>query len=94
MKCFAKYNSGQDKFFKDGYTDIRGKFEYAQTNSNKLKDIQKFGILVKSDDKGAQTREVKPPPNIEQGSGDKDLGFFKPQQLRSYMARQQKGGKR
>lgn len=65
VKAFAKYNSGSDKFFKDGYTDFRGKFEYAQTNSNKLKDIQKFAILVKSDDKGAITKEVKPPANIE-----------------------------
>jgi len=29
VKCFAKYNDGTEKFFKDGYTDIRGKFEYA-----------------------------------------------------------------
>ena len=29
VKAFAKYNSGTDKFFKDGYTDFRGKFEYA-----------------------------------------------------------------
>lgn len=65
VKAFAKYNSGTDKFFKDGYTDFRGKFEYAQTNSVKLKDIQKFAILVKSDDKGAITKEVKPPANIE-----------------------------
>lgn len=89
VKAFAKYNNGTDKFFKDGYTDFRGKFEYAQTNSNKLKDIQKFAILVKSDDKGAQTKEVKPPANIEQSSGDADLGFFKPQQLKSYQIRQQ-----
>jgi len=78
VKAFAKYSNGTDKFFKDGYTDFWGKFEYAQTNSNKLKDIQKFAILVKSDDKGAQTKEVKPPANIEQSSQDADLGFFKP----------------
>lgn len=79
VKAFARYSNGTDKFFKDGYTDFRGKFEYAQTNSNKLKDIQKFAILVKSDDKGAITKEVKPPANIEQSSKDADLGFFKPQ---------------
>lgn len=90
VKAFAKYSNGTDKFFKDGYTDFRGKFEYAQTNSNKLKDIQKFAILVKSDDKGAITKEVKPPANIEQSSKDSDLGFFKPQQLKSYMMRQQR----
>jgi len=88
VKAFAKYNNGEDKFFKDGYTDVRGKFEYAQTNSNKLKSIQKFGILVKHDEKGTETREVKPPANIEQTGGDVDLGQLKPQQLRAYNRRQ------
>ena len=88
VKCFAKYGSGGDKFFKDGYTDIRGKFEYAQTNSNKLKDIQKFAILVFDDTLGSLTRETKPPANIEKGSADSDLGLLKPQQLRNYNNRQ------
>ena len=88
VKAFAKYKNGTDKFFKDGYTDIRGKFEYAQTNSSKLKDITKFALLIKSDEQGAITREVKPPPNVDHGSADADLGGLKPQQMKNYMARQ------
>ena len=65
VKCFAKYNDGSEKFFKDGYTDIRGKFEYAQLNSKDLDKVQKFSIFVLSDDFGSLTREVKPPANIK-----------------------------
>lgn len=49
------------KFFKDGYTDIRGKFEYSQTTGNKLKDVGKFAILVMSDQLGSVIKECAPP---------------------------------
>lgn len=84
VKAFARYNNGQDKFFKDGYTDIRGKFEYAQTNSNQVKNIQKFGILIKDDSLGSLTKEVKPPSNTQNDNTDSDLGNLKPQQLMAY----------
>ena len=32
-----KDTSGNDSFYMDGYTDIRGKFEYASTSNDKLK---------------------------------------------------------
>jgi hypothetical protein len=46
VKVFCKMNNGQQKFFRDGYTDIRGKFEYAQASGTDLKSVQKFAILV------------------------------------------------
>ena len=47
VKVFAQNkNGGKDFFFRDGYTDVVGKFEYAQTSGNKLKDAKKFAILV------------------------------------------------
>ena len=66
VKVFSSENanSQNSKFFKDGYTDIRGKFEYAQINSKKLASIQKFAILVMSDEHGSLTREAKAPPKI------------------------------
>jgi hypothetical protein len=39
--------SGKEQFYRDGYTDIRGKFEYAQGED--LDDIKKFAILVQSE---------------------------------------------
>lgn len=61
VKVFSKDKSGKEVFFRDGYTDIRGKFEYAMTSGDKLKGVKMFAILVQSSDKGSQIREVKPP---------------------------------
>lgn len=35
-------------FYKDGYTDIRGKFDYATIagNTGKISDIEKYAIFV------------------------------------------------
>lgn len=61
VKVFARDKSGSENFYRDGYTDIRGKFEYAMTSGDKLKDVKKFAILVQSDTYGSQIKEVDPP---------------------------------
>mmetsp|Transcript_20692 Transcript_20692/g.19713 ORF Transcript_20692/g.19713 Transcript_20692/m.19713 type:complete len:436 (-) Transcript_20692:159-1466(-) len=62
VKVFAQNNTTSDPiFFKDGYTDIRGKFEYAQVNGNKVKEVKKFAILVLSDSLGSTIKECDPP---------------------------------
>ena len=33
-------------FYRDGFTDIRGKFEYAQASGNSVGQIIKFAILL------------------------------------------------
>lgn len=88
VKCFAKYNDGSEKFFKDGYTDIRGKFEYAQLNSKDLDKVQKFSIFVLSDDFGSLTKEVKPPANVKkQIQVQETQGFHKAQHWANYQKR-------
>ena len=54
-------HSGHETFYRDGYTDIRGKFEYAVTSGDKLKSVAKFSILVQSAEHGSQIKEVNPP---------------------------------
>jgi hypothetical protein len=61
VKVYAMTESGQVKFFKDGYTDLRGRFDYASLSTNDLDAAQKFSLLVLSDDHGALVREVSPP---------------------------------
>lgn len=62
VKVFAQKKNGSGHFFyRDGYTDIRGKFEYAQTAGDKLKDVKKFSILVQDDKLGSMIREADPP---------------------------------
>ena len=77
VKAFSKENNGTIKFFKDGYTDIRGKFEYAQINSKKLSSVEKFAILVMSDDHGSITREAKAPVNVVKDLGV-DISYLQP----------------
>jgi hypothetical protein len=35
VKVYARLNNGTVRFFKDGYTDLRGRFDYASLNSEK-----------------------------------------------------------
>ena len=32
MKVYARLNNGTVRFYKDGYTDLRGRFDYASLN--------------------------------------------------------------
>ena len=34
VKVYARLNNGTVRFFKDGYTDLRGRFDYASLNSS------------------------------------------------------------
>ncbi len=42
VKCFAKFTNGNCKFYKDGYTDLRGSFDYVSLNRDKIDNIEKF----------------------------------------------------
>ncbi len=64
MKCFAKTTDGKESFYKDGYTDLRGRFDYATLNSNNISNIKKYAILVMSDELGSLIKEVKAPEKI------------------------------
>ena len=70
IKVFSKCKTGEVKFFRDGYTDINGKYEYAQINSKNINDVEKFAIFVKSDDFGSVTKEWIPPQTIEKNEID------------------------
>lgn len=70
VKVFSQdKNGGADFFFRDGYTDIRGKFEYSQTSGDKLQKVKKFAILVMSDKYGSMIKECDPPKAVQSGSG-------------------------
>ncbi len=61
VKVYAQMNDGQVKFYKDGYTDLRGRFDYASLNTNDLDVATKFSVLVMSEEHGALVREAAPP---------------------------------
>eukprot|EP00330_Aristerostoma_sp_ATCC50986_P006660 CAMPEP_0114596304 /NCGR_PEP_ID=MMETSP0125-20121206/18294_1 /TAXON_ID=485358 ORGANISM="Aristerostoma sp., Strain ATCC 50986" /NCGR_SAMPLE_ID=MMETSP0125 /ASSEMBLY_ACC=CAM_ASM_000245 /LENGTH=60 /DNA_ID=CAMNT_0001799141 /DNA_START=242 /DNA_END=424 /DNA_ORIENTATION=+ len=39
VKCYAKLKNGEEVFYKDGYTDLRGKFNYANKSGADVSDI-------------------------------------------------------
>jgi len=61
VKVYAKLADGTVKFHKDGYTDVRGRFDYASVSTPERQPIERFAILVLSDEKGATIRESAPP---------------------------------
>ena len=61
VKVYARRDDGSAVFYKDGYTDLRGRFDYASLSTDDLDHVQKFAVLVMSDDTGAVVREVDPP---------------------------------
>lgn len=61
VKVYARLADGQVKFHKDGYTDHRGRFDYASVSTPEPTAIERFAILVLTDNKGASIRETAPP---------------------------------
>jgi len=61
VKVYARDMSGTVKFYKDGYTDLRGRFDYTSLNTNELDNVAKFSLLVLSETDGVVVREASPP---------------------------------
>ena len=61
VKVYAQMKDGRVRFYKDGYTDLRGRFDYASLNTNELDFVDKFALLVLSEEHGAVVREAAPP---------------------------------
>jgi hypothetical protein len=62
VKVYARLADGTVKFHKDGYTDLRGRFDYATVSTPERVPAGRFAVLVLSDDRGAAIREAAPPP--------------------------------
>ena len=61
VKVYARMKDGRVQFFKDGYTDLRGRFDYTSLNTNELDHVSKFSLLVLSEKLGALVVEANPP---------------------------------
>ncbi|MEJ7598800.1 MAG: hypothetical protein WKG01_12910 [Kofleriaceae bacterium] len=61
VKVYARKHGGSVAFYKDGYTDLRGWFDYASLSTTDLDDVNRFAILVCSDQAGAAILEASPP---------------------------------
>lgn len=61
VKVYAKQKNGVVAFYKDGYTDLRGWFDYATLSTDDLDRVDRFAILVSSDAAGSAILEAPPP---------------------------------
>jgi hypothetical protein len=62
VKVYARRRDGEVAFYKDGYTDVRGWFDYASLSTDELDHAERFSILVHADALGATIVESDPPP--------------------------------
>eukprot|EP01132_Coremiostelium_polycephalum_P010952 gene10952-13416_t len=61
VKVYSKGNDGKVNFWKDGYTDIAGFFDYSSVSDGNISDVSKLSILILSNEYGAVIREISPP---------------------------------
>ena len=61
VKVYAQRKEGAVKFYKDGYMEVRGRFDYSSFSTNDLDVVQRFSVLILHDEDGATVKEVAPP---------------------------------
>jgi hypothetical protein len=61
VKVYARNHGGAVAFYKDGYTDLRGWFDYATLSTDELDRVERFSIQVSSDAHGSSILEAPPP---------------------------------
>jgi hypothetical protein len=54
VKVYVETASGEPVFHKDGYTDLRGKFDYLSHTGSNLGEIRRVAVLISHPDKGAR----------------------------------------
>ena len=65
VKVYATTKNDSVKFFKDGYTDISGSFDYCRTSSTPISEIQKFALFISSSQHGSVIKEVAVPSSLK-----------------------------
>jgi hypothetical protein len=61
VKTYARMRDGSTRFYKDGYTDLRGCFDYSSISTGDLENVDRFALLVLSETNGAVIHEAAPP---------------------------------
>ncbi|MFP4582437.1 MAG: hypothetical protein ACLFN9_03550 [Desulfococcaceae bacterium] len=61
VKAYARVAGEGVQFYKDGYTDLRGKFDYLSLGSDLVDRVRRLAILVLTEEHGAAIREAAPP---------------------------------
>ena len=70
VKVFCDSGSGRPTFYKDGFTNLVGKFNYLALNTDQLSRAQKFYLFISEEKEGCVVKECNPPKNIDLKSDD------------------------
>ncbi|CAD8128767.1 unnamed protein product [Paramecium sonneborni] len=70
VKVYVKETTGKSYFYKDGYTDLRGRFDYAFLNSDEILQDKTFAILISDQQNGTVVKEVQTPSTIGKYEGN------------------------
>jgi len=54
VKVYTQGRDGEAVFHKDGYTDLRGKFDYLSHTGSEVGEIRKIAVLISHPEKGAR----------------------------------------
>lgn len=60
-KIYSKSKSGEISYYKDGYTDIQGRFDYVSVSTKQLPSVSKFSIFISSENNGMKSILANPP---------------------------------
>ena len=76
VQVYSKSSSGGPTFYKDGYTDRRGRFDYVSLSTGQLDTVARFAILVLSEGHGAVVKQAstRQAPLVGR-SGSLDIDF-------------------
>ncbi|MEX1024612.1 MAG: hypothetical protein WD226_05995 [Planctomycetota bacterium] len=61
VKVYARRASGAIEFHKDGYTDLRGRFDYVSLTGPDAQPTERYAVLVLHPEHGAVVRELEAP---------------------------------
>lgn len=61
VKVYARHRDGSVRFYKDGYTDLRGQFDYGSLSTSDLDTVDRFALLIAHPQGGAVLRQSEPP---------------------------------
>ncbi len=61
VKVYTEQSDGSVVFHKDGYTDLRGRFDYASVGDGSVSAAKRLALFISHDEAGATVREVSPP---------------------------------
>lgn len=61
VKVYARKHHGTVDFYKDGYTDLTGGFDYASLSTSDLDQVERFAVLILDAERGSVIREAEPP---------------------------------